>query len=229
AQALEIDAHTLLSGAGTVPVHTIEGIWREKRWHELTPTMRTAALEATDLLARTGDPQLSDLVLDRAMAAQMLTEAQKAESDYLIEYVRLFIDSANLRVVVRAARAQKGFDYLRKAVLPGGNVTADRLVSDLSGEDITTLFAGRDLAAASQAAAWAMEGEVTLAALDMACDNALINYIRTARLIAFGEASVIAYLVAREAELVSVRTIMVGRRAGLSEEQIMERLRMSYV
>ncbi|MEG1973094.1 MAG: V-type ATPase subunit, partial [Oscillospiraceae bacterium] len=71
--------------------------------------------------------------------------------------------------------------------------------------------------------------EHTMADLDRACDNALMGYIKSARLVAFGEAHVIAYIIAFEAQLVAVRTVMMGRKVGLSEDKIEERLRESYV
>jgi V/A-type H+-transporting ATPase subunit C len=52
-----------------------------------------------------------------------------------------------------------------------------------------------------------------------------MHYLRAARLIPFGESGVISYLLARENELTAVRIILLGRMAGLSEEQITERLR----
>ena len=45
----------------------------------------------------------------------------------------------------------------------------------------------------------------------------------------FGEQAVIGYLYAKEAERTAVRTILAGRRAGLSGERIRERLRETYV
>ena len=46
---------------------------------------------------------------------------------------------------------------------------------------------------------------------------------------AFGEAPVVAYLCAREAEATTIRTILAGRKAGLSGDAIRERMRESYV
>lgn len=228
AQALGLDARPLLSGAGAVPPLKLEAMLREKNYHELNETLRDAVIEAVDLLARTGDPQMSDMLVDRAVNVRMLSMAKQSESEFLIGYVKLSIDLSNLRVVTRAALCGKGFDYLRRAVLPGGTISPDRLTAEMTPDLVQGLFASKDLSAAAQAAAQALGGG-GLAALDMACDNALIHYVRSARLIAFGEAHIISYLVAREAELVSVRTIMSGRRSGLSEEQIIERLRVSYV
>ena len=50
-----------------------------------------------------------------------------------------------------------------------------------------------------------------------------------ARLIPFGEQSVIGYLYARESEFTAIRTILSGRMAGLDSDTIRERLREAYV
>jgi V/A-type H+-transporting ATPase subunit C len=227
--ALGTPAPRLLSQAGTLPPAVLGHALREKEWGLLPPVMCQAAQEASELLARTGDSQLADLLLDRAMTAQMLALAEEIESEFLLGYVRLFIDVSNLRVITRAALSGKGFDYLRRAVFPGGNVSDGRLICDVSPDLLRLRFGTGALSQAAQAAAEALEAGGSLAALDLACDNALMCYIRSARLIAFGEAHVVAYLLARESELVAVRIVMAGRNAGLTEGQILERLRMSYV
>lgn len=226
---LGIDAGNLLSHSGMLRPCDITAMVRDKDYGKLSPTMREAVQAAGDLLARTGDSQLSDLLLDRAMAEQMLGMAKEIKSGFLLGYVRLFIDAGNLRVLTRAALSGKGFDYLRRAVFAGGNVSVARLTGEVTPDLLRSRFGTGALSQAAHAAAEALEQGGSLAALDLACDNALMRYIRSARLIPFGEAHVISYLLARESELVAVRIVMSGRAAGLTEAQILERLRMSYV
>ncbi len=228
ATAQGLDGKRLLSDAGTIAPTVLIGMYNDKDFSHMHPIMAAAVQEAADLLARTGDPQLSDLLLDGALAAQMLTLAQAAESAFLLGYVRLWIDLGNLRVLTRAALSKKGFDYLQRAIFPGGNVACAQ-VREITPELLRSLFGFGALTAAAETAAEALSGGLALAALDMACDNTLIEYIRASRLIPFGEATVISYLLAFESQLVAVRTVMSGRASGLSEERITERLRMSYV
>ena len=228
ADALGVDPSGLLSAAGTILPATLLAAAREKEYGRLPAAMKGPASEAADLLARTGDPQLSDLLLDRAMCAQMLTMAQDTDSEFLIGYVRRMIDLQNLRVLVRASRAKKGLDYLRRALFPGGSVTVSGATGEISPDWLRAKFSHPAFSAPVEAACAALAGQ-NLAALDLACDNALISYLRGCSLVPFGEAQVIGYLLAKEAELVSIRTVMVGRHAGLSPEQITERLRSSYV
>lgn len=228
ATAQGLDGRRLLSDAGTIDPNALIVMQSDKDYNRMHPIMAEAAQEAADLLARTGDPQLCDLLLDGAMAAQMLTLAQATESDFLLGYVRLWIDLGNLRVLTRAALSKKGFDYLQRAIFPGGNVACAQ-VREVTPELLRSLFGFGALAVAAEAAAAVLCGELALAGLDMVCDNTLIEYIRSSRLIPFGEATVISHLLAFESQLVAVRTVMSGRASGLSEERIAERLRMSYV
>lgn len=228
ATAQGLDGKDLLSDAGTISPSALVSMHNDKDYSRMHPIMAAAAQDAADLLARTGDPQLSDLLLDGALAAQMLSLAEATESEFLVGYVRLWIDLGNLRVLTRAALSKKGFDYLQRAVFPGGNVVCNQ-VREVSAELLRSLFGFGTLTDAAETAAGALSGGVPLAALDMVCDNALIEYIRASRLIPFGEATVISHLLAFESQLVAVRTVMSGRSSGLSEERITERLRMSYV
>lgn len=227
AAALGEDGSRLLSDAGTVPPKDMEAMLHEKELRSLSPIMQKACEEAFDLLSRTADPQQSDLLLDNAMCEQMLVMANEAQSEFLIGYVRLYIDLNNLRVLVRASLGKKSYDFLQRALCPGGSISCMQL-REVTAETVTGLFGhGIYLPAASAAVSALSHGG--LSALDMACDNALIEYISSSRLIPFGEAPVISYLLAFEAQLVSLRIILSGRRAGLSQEQIKERLRLSYV
>ncbi len=59
--------------------------------------------------------------------------------------------------------------------------------------------------------------------------DALTDYLKSAKYVAFGEQPMIAYIAAKENEFTAIRTIMNGRFAGLSADMIKERLREAYV
>jgi V/A-type H+-transporting ATPase subunit C len=123
----------------------------------------------------------------------------------------------------------KGADALRYALVPGGAVSASRLLGDISPDTIEAVFNISPLAGAAQTGAQALRGEGSLSDVDMACDDALLKYLRNAKYVAFGAEPLIGYLAAVEAELTSVRTVVTGRLAGLAAEMITERLRETYV
>ena len=67
-----------------------------------------------------------------------------------------------------------------------------------------------------------------MTAFELACDNAVMAYVSNAKLAAYGEEPVIAYMAAVESEITTVRMILTGRLAGIEPQTIRERLRDMY-
>jgi len=189
---------------------------------------RTAVAEAKDVLAASSDPQAADMILDRAYYEEMTAAAQAAGSDFLLGYVRLAIDAANLRSAVRAARMERGSEFLNRVLVPGGQVPVERIAAAGAGE-LPALFSGALAEAAALGAERARPGSGRLTEFERLCDNALMAYLAKARRIPFGEQPVIGYLYARESELTAIRIILSGRMERLGADVIRERLRDSYV
>lgn len=157
AQAMGIDGERLLLDAGRVPAATLERAVREE-FESLPETLRKAAKEAHEVLGATGDPQLSDFVLDRAYYEEMLSSARSTHSDFLVRYVQATIDAANLRSAVRTLRMKKGGDFLRKVLFEGGTVPVDNILSAALGGNLEELYRTTELKAAAEAGAEAVRG-----------------------------------------------------------------------
>lgn len=188
-----------------------------------------AVTQAQECMDETGDPQLADLLLDKACFEEMGLLARECGSEYLQGYVRLAVDAANLRSWVRCARLEKDADFLGRVLMEGGNVSVTAL-TQTRGQEVAGLFRPGPLTAAAQLAAdIAKPGAGTLTAFERECDNALMAYQEKARRTPFGEEVVAGYLFAREAELTAIRTVISGHMAGLDPDVIRQRLRESYV
>ena len=167
---------------------------------------------ARDALSRSADPQLADLILDRAYFAEYHAAAAQVGSSFLMGYAALQADSANLRAAVRARRMQKD---------PAGICRA--LGQD---EPFAPLFAASALFAAAQAGDESQTGSLT--AFERLCDDTLTAYFAKARTVVFGEQVVIAYLCALETEIAAARMIVNGLQIGLPADTIRTRLRELY-
>ena len=194
----------------------------------LPSILQSAIGEAREVLNTTGDPQLADFALDRAYFQDMYHIAQESGSAFLEGYVRIQIDSANLRSVVRTLRMGKSMEFLRGVLFEGGNIDTSRILNTAAGGNLEELYAISPLKEAAEAGSAALNGG-RLTRFEKLCDDAVLNYVAGAKYVAFGEAPVIGYLAAKENELTSVRIIMSGRMAGLDADTIRERLRESYV
>ena len=226
-EAMGTDGAALYSRSGRIAPEKLQELWHEGRLSELPPRFGKALQEAGSILARTANPQLSDFVLDRAMFEEMETAAKETENPFLCSYVRLLIDSANLKSLVRTARMHKDADFLKEVLLPGGSVDADRLSAAGDGEGLTALFAHSPLEQAAARGAEALDGG-SLTAFERACDNGVTSFLRSAKLVSYGPEAVAAYLAAVESEITAVRMILTGKLSGIAPETIRERLREFY-
>ena len=229
AAAVGTEADRLLMEGGRWTAAQIKDAFQRDSLRDFTDPFRQAVTQARELLGGGGDPQLADFVLDRAYFEEMRTAAQATGSAFLQGYVRLLIDTTNLRSAVRAARMGKGSDFLSQVLLPGGNVEVHTL-TDRKGADLATVFRAGPLSeAAAAGAALTAPGSGELTGFERMCDDAVMHYLAQARRIPFGEQAVIGYLYARESEFTAIRTILSGRMAGLDADTIRERLREAYV
>lgn len=227
AEAMGTDPLPLMSGAGREKPEALLAAYNEDRCKDLPGLLGDAMTEAKSVLARSANPQLADFVMDKAYFGELVKLTDALDSRYLKGYVAVMADSTNLRSAVRTLRMGKDVDFLRTALVPGGNVSADRIIAAASGDSLAALFAGTDLAEAAALGSAAVEG-VAMTAFELACDNAVMAYVAGAKLAAYGEEPVIAYMAAVESEITTVRMILTGRLAGIEPQTIRERLRDMY-
>lgn len=228
AEAMGTAAQRLLLAAGRYDPDTLAEDYHKGDLRAYSAAFQEAVARARDLLAANEDPQLCDFALDRACYAELTDAARRSGSVFVQGYVRLLIDSANLRAAVRAARLGQGGDFLKKVLLPGGAVPEDTVLRT-KADELDRAYRDTPLAqAAGLGTSAAAPASGPLTAFERACDDAVTGYVAQARRVPFGEQPVVGYLYAREAELTAIRTILSGRMAGLSGDVIRQRLRQPY-
>ena len=223
AEAVGIDPAPLLSGAGRADAQALKTAYETGESGSVPQAVLTAMQAARDALSRSADPQLADLILDRAYFAEYHETAAQVGSAFLMGYAQLQADSANLRAAVRARRMHKDAAFLKSVLVPGGRVPAEEICQVLAQDE---LFANTALFAAAQAGDESQSGSLT--AFERLCDNTLTAYFAKAKSVVFGEQVVIAYLCALENEISAARMIISGLQAGLPADTIRARLRDLY-
>lgn len=222
------DRSDLMSRSGRVEPAELKRCFAEEKYLGLPPVLAEAMVEAKSALARTQNPQLADFILDRAYFSELLEASEKLGSTFLRGYAQILIDAANLRSAVRTMRMNKDAEFLKTALVPGGGIDTGRILAAFgSGDTLAAMYANTLLAEAANLGAVAVKGG-TMTEFELASDNAVTAYLTGARLVAYGEAPVIAYLAAVEGETTALRMILTGMLAGLPSEKIRERLRDLY-
>lgn len=222
------DCRRLLMAGGRWDPEQLLSDYRQRELRDFLPVETAQAVQqARQALAETGNGQECDLVLDGTCFRELTRLADAVDCPALTDYLRTRIDGVNLCSAVRAHRLRKGPDFLHKVLLDGGSVPPAAL-EEAAPADLRELYAATPLREAAGLAEGICAGGGSMTALEKQCDNAVLRLAAKARRTPFGVETALGYLIAAEAELIAVRTIMTGRRAGLSADAIRERLRDIY-
>ena len=238
------NADALFSDAGRIPAQKLKEAYEDNDYRFVPPALGKAMREAGAVLARTRNPQLADILLDKAYFAEMKELAETVEPNteipsplldpealdpFMLRYRALLADAANLRTCVRCVRMGKDAEFLRTALIPDGSVSADCLAqSAFSAEGLTPLFTATPLSAAAALGMTAMKGG-TMTRFEKELDDGILRYLANLRLMYFGPELLVWYLSVEETNIVDVRMILTGLKAGIAPERLKERLRETYV
>ena len=228
AAAMNVSPDSMLMDMGRVPAAALKEAVLTGRLDELPEGLAAAAAEAKEVLDTTRDPQLSDIALDRRCYQEMAAVAEETGSAFLAGYVKIQIDAANLRSLVRTLRMGKGGEFLKTVLLEGGDIGTDAVAAAGNSGALQELYGPTALQAAAEAGAEALRGG-PLTAFEKLCDDAVGEYLAGAQFVPFGEAPLLGYLAARETEYTNIRILLMGRGAGLPADVIRSRLRAGYV
>lgn len=198
---------------------------RKKEFDRLPASMRKAAEEAYEALLHTGDAQLCDVIIDRAALEAIERAGREAKEEVIREYAGFLVAAADIKIAVRAAQMEKSADFMIRAMAECGGLNVSRLArAALGGADAVREYL--------QGTAYAEGADAlsrSFSAFERWCDNRILQIIRPQKYRVFGVGPVIAYVIARQNEIRTVRLILAGKKHGLPDALIRERLREMYV
>ncbi|MCL2843398.1 MAG: V-type ATPase subunit [Oscillospiraceae bacterium] len=224
AELADEDGEHLMSDNGRVHHSVFAEVFHDGPLVSMPPVLAKATLEAKELLQTTGDAQAMDLLLDRAMYQEYLTLADSLGDTFFTSYVRLLIDTVNLRTIVRGRRMELGRERLSESFIAGGKRSLRRMKDAVAKDTrLDILYAATPLEQAAIAGQAAMTGG-SLMAFERMAAGAVSAYLEQSRHVAFGIAPIIAYMAAIEREGQAIRTIAAGRAAELNPTEIRERI-----
>ena len=200
-------------------------IIQEKDYNALPESMRQVAQDAFETMLSTRDGQLCDIMVDRACLMAMTEAGRKEKNTVIRDYVRSQVSIADIRIAVRAERCGKSADFLKKALAPSEDFNCSQLAAAASRgeEDLLKFLSGNGFGGASEALG------KSLSAFECWCDNQQIEAIKPQKRVITSIGPVVAYYLARENEIRTVRIILTAKANGFSEDSIRERVREMYV
>lgn len=215
----------IYSSNGTIDPAVFRQAADEHDFSVLPAGMRDAAEEAMSVLRETGDGQLCDIIIDKA-ALNAILQAGKASGDPLLAfYAEHTVATANIKTAVRCQKTGKSSDFIQRALAECDTLDVS-LLAQTAVESFEAMieYLGRTC---YSGAAEALTQSAS--AFERWCDNRLIEKIRPQKYETSTIGPLAAWLLARENEIKTVRILLSGKRNGLSDDAIRERLREMYV
>ncbi|MDY5577857.1 MAG: V-type ATPase subunit [Lachnospiraceae bacterium] len=204
---------------------TMVKIIAEKNYQALPKNMQEAARDAYETFVQTRDGQLCDIIVDQAALKAIYEAGKKADDAILKAYAESTVAVADIKIAVRAQKTGKSIDFMKQAMAECASVSVDKLShAALNGlEGICSYLDETDYSEGAEAL------RESPSAFERWCDNRIITTIKPQKYNSFSVGPLVAYILARENEIKTVRIILSGKQNGFSDESIRERVREMYV
>lgn len=200
-------------------------IVKEKDYYKLPKNMQEAAQEAYETLLHTRDGQLCDVIIDKATLDAIYQAGQEAEDEIIKSYAESTVAVADIKIAVRSQKTAKSQEFMKRAMAHCDSLSVDLLSRAAlnSVEAICEYLEGTAYAEGGKALAQSTD------AFERWCDNRIIQTMQPQKYNAFSVGPLVAYVLARDNEIKTVRIILSGKANGLPDESIRERIREMYV
>lgn len=208
-----------------VGIDVLKEAFRSKDSDILPDYMRETASESYELLTGTLDGQLSDSLIDSSALRAMQKSAEEFGGDFMRKYAELITVFADMKTAYRCSRMGKSRAFLETALCGSTALDKESLIrASLGGTDNVISFLEH-----TQYSEMAHLLKENPAQFEKYADDMITEFAQTARMQAFGVEPLIAYYIAKEAEIKNLCIISVCRESGADIETITERLRKLYV
>lgn len=212
------------SAEGNVPPEVLRQAFEEQNYAVLPEFVQAAVDQAVLAYYQNKDIRQIDNAIEHAQAAYRLQIADAADGGvFLTNLFRILIDLTNLRTMLRVKFLQAD---PRDVFVEGGFVEIDRLKQgvDLPYEALGPLFFATPYHHIVDAGAGYAAANGSFLKTEQQCDDYFLGYLKQTVQITAGPQPVVAFLLAKEQEIRTVRLILTAKRNSLDTKLILDRL-----
>lgn len=209
---------------GNVPPEMLRQAFEEQNFSVLPESVQSAIDQATLAYYQNKNIRQIDNAIDHAQASYKLAAARVVDgAEFLTNLFRIQMDLTNLRTMLRVKFLQAD---PRDVFVEGGFIEIDRLKQgiDLPYEALAPLYFSTPYHHIVEAGAGYVAANGSFLKTEQQCDDYLLGYLKQTGQIASGPQPVIAFLLAKEHEIRTVRLILTAKRNNLDTKLITDRL-----
>ncbi len=169
-----------------------------------------------------------DIILDRKILYCQRKIADTINEPELTQEVISFIDFTNILMTARGIKQKRSRNFMSTALSSQGSIPKEELL-DCVEVGLEKLISYLRTTTYNEIIEPIIEDNtIDLSQLERLCDDYLTSFYETAQTQAFGPLPVLALLNAKAIETKNLRLIITGKRVGLTDDQIRERMRETY-
>lgn len=186
---------------------------------------------AKSLYEQTKDPQSIDSFLDKHYYSYLKQALNSSPSQLIKEMVDHQIDTTNIRILLRAQELKKDKKFLEAALLGPGSIDKGLLL-ELYDKNAQDIIARLNFTPYFPYIAEGIEyftKNKSFHLLEKLMDDYVIEQFRKAKYLSSGVEPLVGFYLAKEAEIKTLRFVLICKKNRVGSEQIKERLRISYV
>ncbi len=227
----------LLSDLGGIPRKAlIEFILEEKHCtsfkvnEENEKTIKQGILNTYKLFQKIKNPQIIDINLDKYLIKTINNIAEKSKNEFLINYIKKFIDIYNIKLFCRIKSSNKERKDFELGFIKNGSIPIQKFKTAFKASltDFAETMKNTSYGKILEIGIKQYEEEKSFLFLEKEAENYLTNTIKSAKLIPFGPEPLIAYFLAKENNALIIRMILIHKMNQIDPEEIRERLRDLY-
>jgi V/A-type H+-transporting ATPase subunit C len=211
------------SDEGNVAAELFKAVFEEENYGLFPDYMAEAAEKAVLAYYKDKDIRRIDYVIDRFQAGYNLKKARRLKSIFLLGLFRIQIDLTNIRTLLRLKFTES---EQRDVFLEGGFIGLERLKMGLGVgyEALGSLFFVTPNHRVVETGANYLASDKSFLALERQCEEYLTGFLKTTIQITVGPQPIIAYLLAKENEIRTVRLILTAKKNSLDTKLILDRM-----
>jgi V/A-type H+-transporting ATPase subunit C len=225
----EMEVTDTLSDFGTISITEMKTAFDTENFNPLPEFMRETIGQALADHYLKKDIKSMEFLIDNLEYSYLLSLSKKTTIPFLINYVKIKIDLANISTILRVKYFDTE-DNLEETLIERGNFSTIFFLK-LSGESLESLpilFRSSPYYKLIDMGVKKILENGSFSILDRESENFIMNYIRLTRYLTFGVEPVAAYFISREQDLNTIKMILVGKLNELPTTEIRNRIPQTF-
>lgn len=226
-----LDVAPMLMPYGNIAIETLQECVQKEDYTSLPEDM-ASAIKLIEEKQKTGEinPRFVDIVLDKAMYSDILTQCKKAKVKSITKYWITNIDLNNISTFLRCKKIGADIKFFNENFIEGGEIK-DYILQGLYKENYDTIaekLKYNTLGDLICEAVSEMKNSNSLVQFEVNWDNYLLEIFKNDKADVFSVAPIAGFYIAKKVELKMVRMILTCLKNHADLSEIKKRLRGFY-